>query len=114
MTRLVFSSMCDGRAVAIVASYKDGSELVQERTTGARRKVEKGKTYSPSDAYRDRTGVAQIGTPPRSERVKATLSKNHKPTCRFRLAETCAIPVECEHGYDVCPECDPCTCGVTV
>ncbi len=22
-----------------------------------------------------------------------------------------ATIIECEHGYDVCPECDPCTCG---
>jgi hypothetical protein len=30
--------------------------------------------------------------------------------CAFRIAITCAIPIECEHGYDVCPKCDPCTC----
>jgi hypothetical protein len=35
----------------------------------------------------------------------------HKNGCRFRLAATCAIPVECDHGLDVCPTCDPCTCG---
>lgn len=36
---------------------------------------------------------------------------NHARYCRFRVARECAIPVMCEHGYDVCPECDSCTCG---
>jgi len=30
--------------------------------------------------------------------------------CKFRLAMTCAVGIECDHGYDVCPTCDPCTC----
>lgn len=30
--------------------------------------------------------------------------------CRFRLAATGSIGIECEHGHDVCPICDPCTC----
>ena len=34
----------------------------------------------------------------------------HKPDCKFLKAATCSIAIECEHGYDVCPECDPCTC----
>lgn len=33
------------------------------------------------------------------------------PECRFRRSATCPVPIECDHGYDVCPECDPCTCG---
>jgi len=49
----------------------------------------------------------------RREAVAPTLSVQHKRTCRFRIAETCAVGVECEHGYDVCPMCDPCTCGAT-
>ena len=35
---------------------------------------------------------------------------NHKPTCKFRKAIACRVPIECKHGYDVCPICDPCTC----
>lgn len=35
----------------------------------------------------------------------------HDHTCAFRIASECAIAVECEHGYDVCPTCDPCTCA---
>ena len=38
------------------------------------------------------------------------IKAKHKEDCLFRIAATCSIPVECEHGYDVCPECDPCNC----
>lgn len=39
-------------------------------------------------------------------------ARTHAKDCRFRKALTCAIPIACEaHGYDVCPVCDPCTCG---
>lgn len=34
----------------------------------------------------------------------------HRALCPQILASTCAIPVECEHGYDCCPSCDSCTC----
>lgn len=33
------------------------------------------------------------------------------PQCRFRVSATCAVPIECEHGFDACPTCDPCTCA---
>ena len=33
------------------------------------------------------------------------------PRCAYLIAVTCAVPIECEHGYDACPECDPCTCA---
>jgi hypothetical protein len=36
------------------------------------------------------------------------------PKCDFRFSATCAVPVECKHGYDVCPICDPCTCKPTL
>lgn len=38
------------------------------------------------------------------EVVKHTLNCNLQ-----RAVGPCAV--ECEHGYDVCPTCDPCTCG---
>lgn len=38
------------------------------------------------------------------------IKKNHKTGCRFRRAAICAVPIECDHGRDVCPICDPCTC----
>jgi hypothetical protein len=33
----------------------------------------------------------------------------HNEKCLYRLATT-GVAIECEHGYDVCPRCDPCTC----
>lgn len=36
--------------------------------------------------------------------------KSHKPNCKYILSLSCAIPIECEHGYDVCHQCDPCDC----
>lgn len=35
---------------------------------------------------------------------------SHVDGCKFRLSATCPVAVECEHGRDVCPKCDPCTC----
>lgn len=43
-------------------------------------------------------------------RVSEPLADDHDPDCRFRIAATSAAGIECEHGYDVCPICDPCTC----
>jgi len=40
--------------------------------------------------------------------------KEHEEGCRFRLAAACAVPIECDHGYDVCPQCDPCSCSCSV
>lgn len=39
--------------------------------------------------------------------------ESHEERCPFRLAATCAVGIECEHGRDVCPTCDPCTCEST-
>lgn len=35
----------------------------------------------------------------------------HKEKCKLRVSSICPIPIECTHGYDVCPECDKCTCS---
>ena len=35
----------------------------------------------------------------------------HTENCLFRKAATSGIGIECEHGLDCCPTCDPCTCG---
>lgn len=37
-------------------------------------------------------------------------SETHKADCPELLARVCSVGIECEHGYDVCPQCDPCTC----
>lgn len=34
----------------------------------------------------------------------------HVEGCRYRRSMLCPVAIACEHGYDVCPECDPCTC----
>lgn len=34
----------------------------------------------------------------------------HHPGCQMRAAIQCAVGLECIHGYDVCPICDPCNC----
>jgi hypothetical protein len=38
------------------------------------------------------------------------LLDTHNPNCPHRIAATCAAPIACEHGRDVCLTCDPCTC----
>lgn len=35
----------------------------------------------------------------------------HERTCMIYRAIN-GPAIECEHGYDFCPECDKCTCGV--
>lgn len=39
------------------------------------------------------------------------IQANHDNLCKFRRAATGPVGIECEHGRDVCPKCDPCTCG---
>lgn len=34
----------------------------------------------------------------------------HREGCKYRIAAAGSVPIECDHGYDVCPICDPCTC----
>lgn len=38
------------------------------------------------------------------------VQKEHEPGCTYRLSMQCPVGIECDHGYDVCPICDPCTC----
>jgi len=40
------------------------------------------------------------------------INTRHKSDCKFLMAATSAVGIECNHGYDVCPICDLCTCGV--
>ncbi len=40
----------------------------------------------------------------------AAVKKLHAPDCPFYRAANCPVGIECDHGYDVCPICDPCTC----
>lgn len=34
----------------------------------------------------------------------------HSLDCPHWHAVNAGVGIECEHGYDVCPKCDPCTC----
>jgi len=34
----------------------------------------------------------------------------HKPDCKYLRAVSGSVAIECDHGFDVCPTCDPCTC----
>ena len=34
----------------------------------------------------------------------------HGNPCKRATAILCAVAIECEHGFDVCDECDPCSC----
>lgn len=36
--------------------------------------------------------------------------ETHLESYKFRKAATFKVAIECDHGYDVCPECDSCTC----
>ena len=41
----------------------------------------------------------------------AAETKKHQANCPYLRAQRCPVSIECEHGWDVCPICDPCTCA---
>lgn len=43
-----------------------------------------------------------------------TLKKEHKKGCLFRRAALLSVEVACPHGFQACPKCDPCRCGIVV
>jgi len=71
-------------------------------------------TFDPTpgeDAREERAREAQealhpVGVP----RDSSLHPMNHAPRCPMRLALETSVGIECRHGYDVCPECDPCEC----
>jgi hypothetical protein len=36
---------------------------------------------------------------------------DHRRDCEYRRAAIAGLAYECEHGHDLCPICDPCTCA---
>jgi hypothetical protein len=38
------------------------------------------------------------------------VQQTHLEGCLYLAAMRCPVGIECQHGYDVCPTCDPCTC----
>lgn len=41
------------------------------------------------------------------------IERHHEPDCALVRASSCTTAIECEHGFDVCPKCDPCSCDNT-
>ena len=39
--------------------------------------------------------------------------QGHDDDCSYAVSASCAVGIPCEHGRDVCPICDPCTCKST-
>jgi hypothetical protein len=39
------------------------------------------------------------------------IQREHHKLCRLVVAARCPVSIECEHGHDVCPICDPCNCS---
>ena len=42
------------------------------------------------------------------------LRQEHKKGCRFLRAADLGIELGCPHGFQACPKCDPCSCGLAV
>lgn len=40
-----------------------------------------------------------------------SIKVRHDKACRFLRAATYPVGIACDHGFDVCPICDPCTCA---
>jgi hypothetical protein len=43
--------------------------------------------------------------------VAGDIATSCRPECPLQLAAAGSMGVECEHGFDVCPKCDQCTCN---
>ena len=41
------------------------------------------------------------------------INQQHKADCCFRLAANLPFELACDHGFQACPLCDPCDCGVS-
>lgn len=57
-------------------------------------------------------GIYVCSTCNRLDGCVCAIQKAHAENCPFRRSVCCPVGIECEHGYDLCPICDPCTCGV--
>jgi len=64
--------------------------------------------FGVSLAERHRPRWAKTSAP--DTRILRSAYWDHGPECKFRRSAECAVAIECPHGHDVCPECDPCTC----
>jgi len=41
-----------------------------------------------------------------------SIGQVHATDCPVAISITCAVAIECKHGYDACPQCDVCNCAV--
>ena len=62
------------------------------------------------EAVRKKQSKRKLRTDAKAAAIFADL-KAHDRGCRYRLAVGGAAAIECPHGYDACPTCDPCTCS---
>lgn len=73
--------------------------------------VERVFQYVPSWVERHRNGLNRLLDAARADATpKPARFMGHAPDCALSRAATCAVAIECEHGVDVCPVCDRCTC----
>lgn len=40
------------------------------------------------------------------------IERTHAGDCRYARAARLSVEIACKHGFQACPICDPCTCGV--
>jgi hypothetical protein len=45
------------------------------------------------------------------ESCVCALREKHMPDCRYLIAASLSVELVCEHGFQACPRCDPCSCG---
>lgn len=38
-------------------------------------------------------------------------ARTHERDCNYRRVLLLRVGIDCEHGYDTCPICDPCDCA---
>lgn len=38
------------------------------------------------------------------------IQREHSEGCRYRRAAQMSVELACDHGFQACPICDPCTC----
>ncbi len=38
----------------------------------------------------------------------------HRVLCEYRVAALLSMEIPCTHGFQACPVCDPCKCGLKV
>jgi len=100
----------DQQHVVILVNYEDPTRAVEELATY----IESGKlgetmNLQPLEEFLA-AGRIEGCTCGMLSCICALVLAHPDESCKFRKSVTCAVGIECEHGFDVCPKCDPCTC----